>query len=58
MADYDGIYNCNGLKYGTYEIFDIFLFINFDGDQNITGKQNYKKVGPFFVVGGTPNMFI
>ncbi len=24
MNDYEGIYNCNGLKYGTYEIFDIF----------------------------------
>ncbi len=25
----------NSIKYGTYEMFDIFLFINFDGDQNI-----------------------
>jgi hypothetical protein len=42
MDDCDGIYNFNGLKYGTYEIFDIFLFINFDGDQNIREK-NYSK---------------
>jgi hypothetical protein len=28
----DGIYNCSGLKYGTYKIFDTFIFINIDGD--------------------------
>ncbi len=39
MDDYDGIYNFSGLKYGTYEIFDIFLLINFDGDQNIRKKR-------------------
>jgi hypothetical protein len=27
--------NCNNLKYGTCETFDIFLFISFDVDQNI-----------------------
>jgi hypothetical protein len=31
--------NYNDLKYGTSEIFDIFLFINFDGDQNIREKN-------------------
>jgi hypothetical protein len=25
MDEYDGTYNCNGLIYGSYEIFDIFL---------------------------------
>jgi hypothetical protein len=25
----------SGLKYGTYKIFDIFLLINIDGEQNI-----------------------
>ncbi len=35
MDDYDGVQNYNSLKYGTYEIFDIFLFISFDGDKNI-----------------------
>jgi hypothetical protein len=24
MDDYDGIYNCNGLKYSLFEIFDNF----------------------------------
>jgi hypothetical protein len=24
IDDYDGIYNCSGLKYGTYEIFETF----------------------------------
>jgi hypothetical protein len=38
MYDYDGILNCNGLKYGTDEIFDTFWLISFDGDQNIGGK--------------------
>ncbi len=38
MDDYDGIQNYNGLKYGTYEIFDNFLFICFHEDQNI-GKK-------------------
>jgi hypothetical protein len=38
MYDYDEIYNYNGLKYGTYEIFDIFSLISFDGDQNIGEK--------------------
>ncbi len=35
MDDYGGIYNCNGLKYIPLEIFEIFLFIIFYGDQNI-----------------------
>jgi hypothetical protein len=42
MDNCDGIYNFSGLKYGTYEIFETFLFINFDGDQNIREK-NYSK---------------
>jgi len=47
MDDYDGFYNCNGLTYGTYEIFDTFLFINFDGDQNIEGKKKSIRTKPF-----------
>jgi hypothetical protein len=39
MDNCDGIYNFSDLKYGTYEIFEIFLFINFDGYQNIKGKN-------------------
>jgi len=31
--------NCNDLKYGTCETFDVFLFFSFDGDQNIGGKK-------------------
>ncbi len=31
--------NCNGLKYGTSKIFDIFELINFDGDQNTRKKK-------------------
>jgi hypothetical protein len=27
--------NYSGLEYGTYRIFDIFLFINIDGNQNL-----------------------
>jgi hypothetical protein len=38
MDDYDGIKIFIGLKYGAYEIFNIFWFISFDGDQNI-GKK-------------------
>jgi hypothetical protein len=34
MVDYDGIYNYSVLKYGSYEIFDIFLLISFDTNQN------------------------
>jgi hypothetical protein len=29
--------NYSGLKYGTYKIFDIFLFINIIGNQNLGG---------------------
>jgi hypothetical protein len=47
MDDYDGIYNCNDLKYGTYEIFDIFLFISFDGNQNIGAKKTIIKIKIF-----------
>jgi hypothetical protein len=39
MDDYDRIQNCSGLKYGTYEIFDIFWLIGFNGDQNIGQKM-------------------
>jgi hypothetical protein len=35
MDDYERIYNCNGLKYIPFEIFDNFWFIIFYGDQNI-----------------------
>jgi hypothetical protein len=35
MDDYDGIYNCNSLKYNQSEIFDNFWFIIFYRDQNI-----------------------
>jgi hypothetical protein len=35
MHDYDGIWNCSGLKYGPSKIFDNFWFIIFYGDQNI-----------------------
>jgi hypothetical protein len=35
MDDYDGIKNFKILKYDDYEIFNIFCFISFDGDQNI-----------------------
>jgi hypothetical protein len=38
MYGYGEILNCNGLKYGTNEIFDTFWLISFDGDQNIGGK--------------------
>jgi hypothetical protein len=44
MDDYDGIYNCNDLKYGTYEIFDTFLFISFDENQNIRGKRTIVRI--------------
>jgi hypothetical protein len=39
MDEIDGIWSCHGLKYGTYKIFDTFLFINIDGDQNIGQKR-------------------
>jgi hypothetical protein len=35
MDDYNGIYNCNGLKYIPFESFDNFLLVIFYGDQNI-----------------------
>jgi hypothetical protein len=35
MEDYDGILNCDGLKYSPSEIFDTFWLIIFYGDQNI-----------------------
>jgi hypothetical protein len=35
MDDYDGIYNCNGLKYSPIEIFDNFWLIIFYEDQNL-----------------------
>jgi hypothetical protein len=31
MDDYDGIYNCNGLKYNPFEIFDTFDSLFFMG---------------------------
>jgi len=39
MDEIDGIYNCSGLKYDIYKIFDTFWFINIDGDQNIGQKR-------------------
>jgi hypothetical protein len=48
VDDYDGIYNCSDLKYGIYEISDSFLFISFDGKQNIGGKQTIVRIS------GTP----
>jgi hypothetical protein len=38
MDEINGIKKLNGLKYGTYKIFDTFWLINIDGDQNI--RQN------------------
>jgi len=35
MDDYDGIYNCNNLKYNICKKIDNFWFIIFYGDQNI-----------------------
>jgi hypothetical protein len=35
MNDYDGIYNCNSLKYSPTKNFDKFWFIIIYGDQNI-----------------------
>jgi hypothetical protein len=35
MDDYDGIQNCNSLKYNPFEILDNFWFIIFYGDQNM-----------------------
>jgi hypothetical protein len=42
MDEYDGITNCNGLKYGIHEIFDIFRLVSFGRDQNIVGKHYNK----------------
>jgi hypothetical protein len=47
MDEIDGIWSCNGLKHGTYKIFDTFLFINIDGDQNIGHKRAPLKISPF-----------
>jgi len=41
-------------KYGTYEKFGIFQFINFYGDQNIWEKRICIKDKALFVLGGTP----
>jgi hypothetical protein len=35
----NGIYNCSGLEYGIYKIFDTFWLININGDQNIRQKM-------------------
>jgi len=35
MNDYDGVQNCNSLKYSPLKIFDTFRFIIFYRDQNI-----------------------
>jgi len=47
MDDYDGIYNCNGLKYSPFEIFVNFWLIIFYGDQNIGFKNTIIKTRPF-----------
>jgi hypothetical protein len=47
MDDYDGIYNCNGLKCSPFEIFNNFWFILFYGDQNIGLKRTTKRTKPF-----------
>jgi hypothetical protein len=39
MDEIDGIYNCSGLKYGTYKKFNTFWLTNIDGDQNIGQKR-------------------
>jgi hypothetical protein len=47
MDDYDEIYNCNGLKYNSFEIFDNFGFIIFYGDQNIMLERTIVKTRSF-----------
>jgi len=42
MDDYDGIYNCNGLKYDIYEIFDTLWFINLMGIKH-KEKKDFSK---------------
>jgi len=39
--------NCSGLKYGTYEIFDIFWLITFNWDQNIGIKKTIIRTKSF-----------
>jgi len=39
MDEINGIYNCSGLKYDSYKKFDMYWFINIDGDQNIGQKM-------------------
>jgi len=48
MDEIDGIWSCNGLKYGTYKILDTFWFINIDGDQNIIQKKTPFKTRSFW----------
>jgi hypothetical protein len=43
MDDYDGIYNCNGLKYNHVKKIDNFWFVIFYGDRNLTLKKTYSK---------------
>jgi hypothetical protein len=47
MDEIDRIWSCNGLKYGTYKIFDTFLLINIDGDQNVGQKMTPLKTRSF-----------
>jgi hypothetical protein len=47
MDDYDGIYNCNSLQYNPFEVFDIFLFVIFYGNQNIGLKRIVIRSRPF-----------
>ncbi len=47
MNDYDGIYNCNSLKYNHSKKFDNFWLINFYGDQNIGLKMISLRTRPY-----------
>jgi len=47
MDNYNGIYNCNSLKYNPSKIFDNFLFIIFYGDQNIREKKTTIRIKHF-----------
>jgi hypothetical protein len=48
MDEIDGIWSCNGLKCGTYKIFDTFWFNNIDGDQNVRQKKTPLMTRSFF----------
>ncbi len=52
MDEIDGIWSCNGLKYGTYKIFDTFWLINIDGDQKIGQNRTSLKTRSFLSLMG------